>query len=153
LEVSEINEKCPAPQATMRSILYRFETEKGWKSDTLPGSEKLHDFLDSETFPLKLESKGRKRVIDLRKMVIGIQVLSTATEIEMVCDANGVTPRPQLVYEAIFGPMPQHSKITKVKVAMDGEVMEEIRSAESQIRPEDVESLKRNIELGMKNVE
>ena len=153
-EALEIGENSPAPQAALRSVRYRFEMEQGLKFGKNLGSEKLRNFLEAKTFPVQWLSKGGNREIDLRKAVMNIDVIDEETvEIEMACNTDGVTPRPQPAWEAIFGPISFHLKITKVAVTTWDKTEKLLRYTGAETNLEDVELSKANFELGIKNVE
>jgi len=119
--VSEIGKNDPGPQKTIKSVRYRFEAPEGGNADLELRKAAIGGFLKSEEFSVTVENKGKKRSIDLREIVADIQMLGgAAVEMEMICNDQGVTPRPILFWEAIFGPMPPYSRI--IKEGFNGEL-------------------------------
>ena len=150
----EIEENSPAPQAVLRSVRYRFVPGQGLKFGENFCREGLRNFLEVKTFPMRWLSKGRVREIDLREAVMNIDIINEKTvEIEMACNADGVTPRPHPVWDAIFGPMPFRLEIDKVAVTTKDETEKIFQCSEAGNNIEEVELSKENLELRIKNVE
>jgi len=116
-EVTEIGKNDPAPQESIGSVRYRFEVPEGGRTDLNARKDAVDTFWVEESFPVTVKSKGKERSIDLREVITDVIILGGATvEIEMLCNEQGVAPRPKLVWESIFGPIPPYSRIIKVGV-------------------------------------
>ena len=113
----EIPPDAPSIEASIRSVGFRFETGGQGEPARMKREEIISRFNEAEDFWIEKESVQPSNKVDLKSVVRKIEI-SDSGAVEMEFSVGKTKVKPRAAYEALFGPLPPGSRITKVATAV-----------------------------------